>query len=59
MQLKKEKKKVRKNRTIRMDDKEIARAKCKAELYCKGNLSEWIRYAVQNCVPRRRDIDND
>ena len=58
--LKKAKKKnVRQNVTVRMNEEEINRAKQKAELYCEGNLAEWFRYAVQNCTPRRRDLDGD
>jgi len=55
--LKKEDQGNRKNHCIRFNDDEWAKVCCKAELYAEGEASEWVRYAAQNCVPRKRDMD--
>lgn len=35
---------------------EKSRIQKKAELYTKGNMSEWVRYASLNLEPRKEDL---
>ena len=56
MRLRKDNKKNKDTVTIRMDETERNKAQQKADLYCEGNLSEWIRYASINCVPKKKDL---
>jgi hypothetical protein len=57
MRLKKEKKIKRKGQTVKMTDEEKNKSQQKANLYCDGNLSEWMRYAAIYCVPNRKHLD--
>lgn len=31
--------------------------KTKANIYCEGNISEWIIYAAKNYVPRKSELE--
>ncbi len=59
MRLKKEQQKNRKNVTVRMSNDERNRAMQKAMAYTNGDLSKWVRYAAQNCVPRKKDMEKN
>ena len=46
-------------KTFRMTKVEWNNVKQKALVHTDGNMSEWIRYAAQNCTPRRGDFESD
>lgn len=58
MRIKRDKKsKERENRTFRANDEEYMEIQHKAMIHCDGNVSEWLRYAGQHCVPRKAHLE--
>lgn len=41
---------------VRFTDSEFLAIKTKADLYCNGCMSEWVRYAASTLMPRKRDL---
>lgn len=46
----------RKMMNVRATDVEVEKMQKKADKYCGGNLSEWIRYAAIKHNPCKKDI---
>jgi len=59
LRLKKVKPESRTNVTVRLTKKEYNNVLQKALVHTEGNVSEWVRYAAQNCTPSRRDLEPD
>jgi len=59
LRLKKVKKDLKTNFTLRMSAEEYNNIQQKALVHTNGNVSEWIRYAAQNCTPRKSDFAKD
>jgi hypothetical protein len=57
LRLKKVKPDKRVTVTTRLTKKEYGNVLQKAAVHTDGNVSEWIRYAAQNCTPRRGDLE--
>jgi hypothetical protein len=49
-------KEKRRNFTMRMSAEEMKQLQEKADLYTNGNLSQWIRYAAFNYVPKKSEL---
>ena len=59
LRIKKVKPELRTNVTVRLTKKEYNNVLQKALVHTEGNVSEWVRYAAQNCTPRRTDLEPD
>lgn len=62
LRLKKVNKNDPKNRAtlnVRLTKVEYNNVLQKAMVHTDGNVSEWVRYAAQNCTPRRGDLEPD
>jgi hypothetical protein len=59
VRIKKVKRETRSNLTIRLSQIEYNQVLQKALTYTEGNISEWVRYAAQNCMPRKADLEPD
>ena len=57
LRIKKAKRTVRKNVTVRFSEEEYNNAEAKALVHTDGNIAEWIRYSAQNCTPRSSDLE--
>jgi len=59
LRLKKVKRDPGKNLTFRISEKEYNNVLKKAAVFTDGNVSEWVRYASQNFMPRKSDLEPD
>lgn len=57
MRLKKNKNTKSITKNFRVNHKELNKMKLKANVYCEGNLSEWIIYAAINHRPKGSDLE--
>ena len=46
----------RKNFTMRMSPEEAREVQEKADTYTGGNVSQWLRYAAVNHVPKKSEL---
>jgi hypothetical protein len=57
MKIKKNKDNKTMVKSFRVNQFELNRMQLKANIYCEGNLSQWIIYSSLNYKPKGKDID--
>lgn len=45
--------------TVRVSNMQLNKLKAKANVYCDGNLSEWILYAALHFIPSKEELVED